>query len=69
MTTNVFYPDAVNAEVYATPQYKAPGPNPIAVADDVELKGDSARFKTLMLNLTRDGGGRYLGAYTFGIAA
>jgi protocatechuate 3,4-dioxygenase beta subunit len=68
VTTNLFYPDAVNAEVYASSQYKALGLNPTTVDQDVELKGDSARFKTLMLNLTQDGSGRYLGAYTFGIA-
>jgi hypothetical protein len=32
------------------------------------LKGDTARFKTLMLNVTQDGSGRYLGTYTFGIS-
>jgi len=69
VTTNVFYPDAVNAEVYATPQYKARGPNPTTVAQDVELKGDAARFKSLMFNLSRDGSGRYLADYTFGIAS
>jgi len=69
VTTNVFYPDTVNAEVYASPQYKARGPNPATVAQDVELKGDTARFKTLMFNLTQDGNGRYVGTYTFGIAA
>jgi protocatechuate 3,4-dioxygenase beta subunit len=68
VTTNLFYPDAVNAEVYSLPQYKAHGPNPATVAQDVELKGDTARFKTLMMNVTRDGSGRYLGTYTFGIS-
>jgi protocatechuate 3,4-dioxygenase beta subunit len=68
VTTNLFYPDAVNAEVYTSPQYKAHGPNPTTVGQDVELKGDTARFKTLMLNVTQDGSGRYLGTYTFGIS-
>jgi protocatechuate 3,4-dioxygenase beta subunit len=68
VTTNVFYPDAANAEVYASPQYKARGPNPTTVDQDVELKGDIARFKTLMLNVTQDPSRRYLGVYTFGIA-
>lgn len=68
VTTNLFYPDAVNAEVYASSQYKARGSNPATVAQDVELKGDSARFKTLMFNVTQDGSGRYLGTYTFGIS-
>jgi len=68
VTTNLFYLDAVNAEVYSSSQYKAHGPNPTTVAQDVELKGDTARFKTLMLNVTQDGSGRYLGTYTFGIS-
>ncbi|MGZ5094856.1 MAG: dioxygenase family protein [Burkholderiales bacterium] len=68
VTTNLFYPDAVNAEVYSSPQYKARGPNPTTVAQDVELRGDTARFKTLMLNVTQDGSGRYVGTYTFGIS-
>ena len=68
VTTNLFFPDSVNAEVYASSHYQAHGPNPATVAQDVELKGDAARFKTLMLNLTRDASGRYMGAYTFGIA-
>ena len=67
ITTNLFFPDAVNAEVYASPLYRALGPNPAKVADDVELKGDNARFNALMIDLNRDGS-RYVGAYTFGIA-
>lgn len=67
LTTNLFYPDEANAEVYASPHYKAHGPNPITVAQDVELKGDNARFKALMFNMTREAGNRYVGAYTFGI--
>ena len=69
VTTNLFFPDDVNAEVYASPLYKAHGTNPAKVADDVELKGDNARFNALMMNLNREAGGRYVGAYTFGIAA
>ena len=68
VTTNVFYPDAVNAEVYVSPLYKARGPNPTTVAQDVELKGDAERFKALLFSLTRDESGRYVGVYTFGIA-
>ncbi len=68
ITTNLFFPDAVNAEVYASPYYKAHGPNAATVADDVELRGDLARFNALMMNLNREPGGRYAGAYTFGIA-
>ena len=56
------------AEVYASPHYKAHGPNPARVTDDVELNGDVARFNALMMNLRRNGG-RHTSAYTFGIAA
>jgi protocatechuate 3,4-dioxygenase beta subunit len=69
VTTNLFYPEEVNAEVYALPPYKARGPNPATVAQDVELKGDAERFKALMFNVTREGSGRYVGSYTFSIAA
>jgi protocatechuate 3,4-dioxygenase beta subunit len=69
VTTNLFFPDAVNAEVYTSPHYKARGPNPNTLAQDVELKGDAARFNALMLNLNKDASGRYVGVYTFGIAA
>jgi protocatechuate 3,4-dioxygenase beta subunit len=69
VTTNLFFPDAVNAEVYAFPEYKTHGPNPATVAQDVELKGDAARFNALMLQLTRNSGGSYVGAYKFAVAA
>jgi protocatechuate 3,4-dioxygenase beta subunit len=69
VTTNLFFPDAVNAEVYASSAYKAHGPNPATVAQDVELKGDTARFNALTLRLTRGSGGSYMGAYKFAIAA
>jgi protocatechuate 3,4-dioxygenase beta subunit len=68
VTTNLFLPDSVNAEVYTTPHYKARGLSPMTIAQDVELKGDEARFKTLTINLTKDGGG-YVGSYTFGVSA
>ncbi len=69
LTTNLFYPDAVNAEVYSLSPYKSHGLNPTTVAQDVELKGDAARYKSLTMNVSRDGRGRYVGAYTFAIPA
>jgi len=69
ITTNLFFPNSINNEVYATRHYKARGPSPMTVAQDVELKGDEARFKTLMFDLTKDAGGGYIGAYTFGVSA
>jgi protocatechuate 3,4-dioxygenase beta subunit len=69
VTTNLFFPDAVNATVYTSSHYKTHGLNPATVAHDVELKGDTARFNALMLNLTQEASGRYVGTYTFGIAA
>jgi protocatechuate 3,4-dioxygenase beta subunit len=68
VTTNLFYPEAVNAAVYSSPHYKAHGPNRSTVAQDVELKGDAARFKTLTMNVTEDGRDGYIGTYTFGIS-
>jgi protocatechuate 3,4-dioxygenase beta subunit len=68
VTTNLFYPDVVTAQVYSSPQYKAHGTNPTTVAQDVELKGDAARFKTLMFDVTQDASGHYLATYTFGIS-
>lgn len=67
MTTNLFYPDETSAEVYSSPPYKAHGVNPLTVAQDVELRGDMARYKTLTMNVKRDGRG-YLGTYTFAVA-
>jgi len=69
VTTNLFFPDAVNAQVYGSAPYKARGGNPATVADDVELKGDTSRFNALMLNVTREANGRYVGTYRFGINA
>lgn len=69
LTTNLFFPASVNAEVYATQHYKTRGLSPMTVAQDVELKGDDAKFRTLMVNLTKNGSGGYVGAYTFGISA
>jgi hypothetical protein len=69
VTTNLFFPDAVNAEVYASAPYDRRGRNPVTVGEDVELKGDTARFNALMLDISREAGGRYVGTYTFGIDA
>ena len=69
VTTNLFFPDAVNAHVYASTPYDKRGRNPVTIEQDVELKGDTARFNALMLDITREPGGRYLGTYTFGIDA
>jgi hypothetical protein len=34
----------------------------------VELKGDGARFNTLMMHVTRNARGGYLGTYHFAVA-
>jgi protocatechuate 3,4-dioxygenase beta subunit len=68
LTTNLFYPEAVNAEVYSSPLYKARGQSPVTLAQDVELRGDAARLKTLTFAMTKEGG-RYVGTYTFSIPA
>jgi hypothetical protein len=39
------------------------------MGQDVELRGDASRFQALMMNVTPEAGGRYVGAYTFGISA
>jgi protocatechuate 3,4-dioxygenase beta subunit len=69
LTTNLFYPDDVSAEVHAQGPYKAHGLNPLTVAQDVELKGDTARYRTLTMDVTRAAAGRYVGSYTFGVAS
>jgi protocatechuate 3,4-dioxygenase beta subunit len=69
VTTNLFYPDAVSKEVYNSALYRTRGQNPAAVANDVELRGDTSRFKNLQTTLTPDGKGGYVGTYTFGIVA
>jgi len=69
VTTNLFYPDAMNAEVYAMDPYKTAGPNSTRISQDVELHGDTARFNSLLLSFTKDGTGGYIATYVFEIAA
>jgi len=69
VAANLFFPEPVNAVIYASPQYRTRGPNPSSVGQDVELRGDASRFQALMMNVTPEAGGRYVGAYTFGISA
>jgi protocatechuate 3,4-dioxygenase beta subunit len=69
LTTNLFYPDTVNNEVYATTDYAQHGPNPTTVAQDVELHGDNARFQALTMRFQKSDKGGYLADYTIGIGA
>jgi protocatechuate 3,4-dioxygenase beta subunit len=67
ITTNLFYPDAINEEAYATADYKQHGPNPATIAGDIELHGDADRFQALMLRIGKDGKGGYAGEFNLGI--
>jgi protocatechuate 3,4-dioxygenase beta subunit len=69
ITTNLFYPEAINEEVYATADYKQHGPNPTAVANDIELHGDTDRYQALMLRIEKDGKGGYAAGFSLGINA
>ena len=61
VTTNLFYPDAVNAEVYSYSFELKLVPDPQRWPKTWSW-GDTARFKTLMLNVTPDASGRYPGS-------
>ncbi len=67
-TTNFFYPKDVETAVYADPRYTK-GQNPTTVAGDIELRGDTARFNTLMMSVAADGAGGYIATTTFAFVA
>jgi protocatechuate 3,4-dioxygenase beta subunit len=62
-TTNVFYPKAIETAAYTNALYSK-GQNPTTVARDVELRGDIARFNTLMM-AGQAGGAGYVFDYIF----
>jgi protocatechuate 3,4-dioxygenase beta subunit len=67
-TTNSFYPKAVETEAYQDPRYTK-GQNPTTVAADIELRGDTARFTALSMNIAKDPAGGYIATYTLGFVA
>jgi hypothetical protein len=58
-TTNFFFPKSVETDVYNSPLYRGRGQNNTSVAQDVELRGDVARFNALTMQVTGDVGGGY----------
>ncbi len=63
-TTNFFIPKNVEQAVYATALYAGKGQNPTTVAQDVELRGDTSRYDTLMMKVTGDITNGFIATYT-----
>jgi protocatechuate 3,4-dioxygenase beta subunit len=62
-TTNFFLPKEVENAVYKNPLY-AKGLNPVTIAQDIELRGDTERHNALMMSVKEDGKGGYLATFT-----
>jgi protocatechuate 3,4-dioxygenase beta subunit len=62
-TTNFFFPKSVETDVYNSPLYVARGQNSVTVAQDVELKGDTASYNALMMTVTGDVTNGYVASY------
>lgn len=60
--TQLYLPQDVEREVYATAPYAARGPNPIGVDRDIVVKGDTAAKDRLTVAIERDGDG-YKGSF------
>jgi protocatechuate 3,4-dioxygenase beta subunit len=70
VTTNFFYPDAINQEVYSKyANIYTKGQNPTTIARDIELKGDTARFDTLLMDIKANDKGGYDANFTAAINA
>jgi protocatechuate 3,4-dioxygenase beta subunit len=62
-TTNFFFPKTVETAVYNSPLYASRGQNSVTVAQDVELKGDTAAYNALMMTVTGDVTSGYVASY------
>lgn len=62
-TTNFFLPKDIETKVYQNPLY-AKGQNPMTIARDIELRGDTDRYNALIMNVKEDGKGGYIAAFT-----
>jgi protocatechuate 3,4-dioxygenase beta subunit len=62
-TTNFFFPKTVETAVYNSPLYASRGQNSVTVAQDVELKGDTASYNALMMTVTGDVTNGYVASY------
>jgi protocatechuate 3,4-dioxygenase beta subunit len=62
-TTNFFFPKSVETAVYGSALYSARGQNSVTVAQDVELKGDTAAFNALLMTVTGDVATGYVATY------
>lgn len=63
-TTNLFFPKAIETDVYNSPLYSGRGQNSTTVAQDVELRGDTARFNALLMQVSGDITGGYTATFT-----
>jgi len=62
-TTNFFFPKNVETAVYNSSLYSARGQNNVTVAQDVELKGDTAAYNFLMMTVSGDVTNGYIATY------
>ncbi len=62
-TTNFFLPKAAEEAVYSTILYTK-GQNPVTVARDVELRGDTKTYNTLMMQISGDNTSGYIATFT-----
>ena len=56
-TTQLYFPPDLERAVYETEPYAARGPNPIGVKRDLAIRGDKKVWKSLMLDVDKDGTG------------
>ncbi len=68
LTTNFFFKKEIEDEIFKNALYPK-GPNPISIADDVELRvdKDTKRHDTLIMNVSKDKNGNLIGTYTIAI--
>ncbi len=62
-TTNFFIPKAIEQAVYSSPLYTK-GQNPTTITQDVELRGDTISYNTLMMSVTGDITTGYTASFT-----
>ena len=62
-TTNFFFPKSIEEEVYKNKLYTK-GQNHRTIAEDMEMDGDTERFKALLMKVINDGKGGYIASYT-----
>jgi protocatechuate 3,4-dioxygenase beta subunit len=68
MSTQLFFPAAVERAVFETEPYAARGPNPIDLNRDIVVKGDQKRLDALTVDLQQDSDG-FVGTFEIAVTA